>query len=222
MAPCSFCRSQRVASSNGVFACYKMNAHHREVELVDAEGARDGVGILSARSELQKNHVLPKQTERLGTFGDLDPDSTLNSGDGVTFIVSCDECAGFSLGLCIDKGHCQQEKYANRLPERSARRVRQRPPPPLRKKTTKTSKASPSTKQPTEGGGGEEKGRVHETGGAGKVGEARGDKGGGGGGGRTRLSRGEEWRPQHRQAPEEGQRAPAGEEHAQEEQHNHQ
>ncbi|CAN0259788.1 unnamed protein product, partial [Ectocarpus sp. 8 AP-2014] len=172
MAPCSFCRSQRVASSNGVFACYKMNAHHREVELVDAEGARDGVGILSARSELQKNHVLPKQTERLGTFGDLDPDSTLNSGDGVTFIVSCDECVGFSLGLCIDKGHCQQERYANSLPERSARRVRQRPPPPLRKKTTKTSKASPSTKKPTAGGGG-----------------ARGDKGGGWGRGENTTSK---------------------------------
>ncbi|CAM9626658.1 unnamed protein product [Ectocarpus sp. 12 AP-2014] len=191
MAPCSFCRSQRVASSNGVFACYKMNAHHREVELVDTEGARDGVGILSARSELQKNHVLPKQTERLGTFGDLDPDSTLNSGDGVTFIVSCDECAGFSLGLCIDKGHCQQERYANSLPERSARRVRQRPPPPLRKKTTKTSKASPSTKKPTGGGGGGGggKGGVHETGKARGNGEARGDKGGGGGRGENTTSK---------------------------------
>ncbi|CAM9254712.1 unnamed protein product [Ectocarpus sp. 6 AP-2014] len=191
MVPCSFCRSQRVASSNGVFACYKMNAHHREVELVDAEGARDGVGILSARSELQKNHVLPKQTERLGTFGDLDPDSTLNSGDGVTFIVSCDECAGFSLGLCIDKGHCQQERYANSLPERSARRVRQRPPPAHSKKTTKTSKASPSTKKPTAGGGGGGggKGGVHETGKAGGVGEARGDKGGGWGRGENTTSK---------------------------------
>ncbi|CAM9158585.1 unnamed protein product [Ectocarpus sp. 12 AP-2014] len=190
MAPCSFCRSQRVANSNEVFACYKMNAHHREVELVDAEGARDGVGILSARSELQKNHVLPKQTERLGTFGDLDPDSTLNSGDGVTFIVSCDECAGFSLGLCIDKGHCQQERYANSLPERSARRVRRRPPPPLRKKTTKTSKASPSTKKPTGGGGGGGgKGGVHETGKARGVGEARGYKGGGAGRGENTTSK---------------------------------
>lgn len=73
-----------------------------------------------------------------------------------------------------------QERYANSLPERSARRVRQRAPPPLRKKTPKTSKTSASTKKPTaEGGGG--KGGVLETGKAGGVGEARGDKSRGGG-----------------------------------------
>lgn len=89
-----------------------MGAHHREVVLVDAKGARESVGVLCPASEqlVQKTtRVLPPDVKglELGTIVDLDPDSTVRVDDRVTFAVSCLECAGLSLGHCIDKGHAQ-------------------------------------------------------------------------------------------------------------------
>lgn len=88
-----------------------MGAHHREVVLVDVDGARESVGVLCPASEqlVQKTtRVLPPvKGLELGAIVDLDPDSTVKVDDRVTFVVSCQECAGLSLGHCIDKGHVQ-------------------------------------------------------------------------------------------------------------------
>lgn len=88
-----------------------MKAHHREVVLVDRKGARESVGILRPASEqlLRKTtRVLPPvKGLELGTIVDLDPDNTVKVDDRVTFVVSCEECAGLSLGHCMEKGHAQ-------------------------------------------------------------------------------------------------------------------
>lgn len=106
---CAHCR--RWAPTTKVFACCQMGAHHREVVLVDVKGARESVGILCPNSEqlVQKTtRVLPPvKGLELGTIVDLDPDSTVKVDDRVTFVVSCEDCAGLSLGHCIDKGHVQ-------------------------------------------------------------------------------------------------------------------
>lgn len=108
MSICGHCRGH--APTTKVFTCYRMRAHHREVVSVDAQGARESVGILSPASEqlMHKNHVLPV-TQQLGTIVDLDPNSTVEADDKVTFLVSCEECAGLPLRECIEKeGHVQQ------------------------------------------------------------------------------------------------------------------
>lgn len=106
---CAHCR--RWSPTTNVFACCQMGAHHREVVLVDAQGARESVGILCPASEqlIQKTtRVLPPMKGlELGTIVDLDPDSTVKVDDRVTFVVSCQECAGLSLGHCLDRGHVQ-------------------------------------------------------------------------------------------------------------------
>lgn len=104
---CAHCR--RWAPTTKVFACCQMGAHHREVVLVDVQGARESVGILCPASEqlVQKTTraLPPVQGLELGTIVDLDPDSRVKVDDRVTFVVSCEECAGLSLGHCIDRGH---------------------------------------------------------------------------------------------------------------------
>lgn len=108
MSICGHCRCH--APATNVFTCYRMKAHHREVLSVDAQGARESVGILSPDSEqlMIKNNVLPG-AHQAGTFVDLDPNSTVEADDNVTFLVSCEGCAGLPLGECIDKGgHMQQ------------------------------------------------------------------------------------------------------------------
>ncbi len=107
---CAHCR--RWAPTTKVLACCQMGAHHREVMLVDARGARESIGVLTPASEQlvhRTTHVLPaaRGQLRLGTIVDLDPDSTVKVDERVTFIVSCEDCAGLSLGECIDKGHTQ-------------------------------------------------------------------------------------------------------------------
>lgn len=105
---CAHCR--RWAPTTKVFACCQMGAHHREVVLVDVQGARESVGILCPASEqlVQKTRVLPPvRGLELGTIVDLDPDSTCEVDDRVTFVVSCEECAGLSLGHCMERGHVQ-------------------------------------------------------------------------------------------------------------------
>jgi len=107
---CAHCR--RWAPTTKVLACCQMGAHHREVKLVDARGARQSIGVLTPASEQlvhRTTHVLPASRGklRLGTIVDLDPDSTVKVDERVTFIVGCEECAGLSLGECIDKGHNQ-------------------------------------------------------------------------------------------------------------------
>ncbi|CAN0111164.1 unnamed protein product, partial [Hapterophycus canaliculatus] len=105
---CKHCRD--FSTSTGVFACYGTKAHHREVVLVDAEGARDSVGILSSGSEhrLIENNILPAGKQEEGKIVDLDPDSSLQADDDIYCVISCEQCAGFPLGYCIDEGHIQQ------------------------------------------------------------------------------------------------------------------
>lgn len=108
MSICGHCRCH--APTTKVFTCYGMKAHHREVVSVDAQGARESVGILSPRSEqlMLKKHVLP-EAPQAGTVVDLDPNSTVEPDDKVTFLLSCEGCAGLPLGECINKrGHVQQ------------------------------------------------------------------------------------------------------------------
>lgn len=108
MSICGHCRCH--APTTKVFTCYGMKAHHREVVSVDAQGARESVGILSPGSELLmlKDHALPASPQA-GTVVDLDPNSKVEPDDKVTFLVSCEECAGLPLGECINKaGHVQQ------------------------------------------------------------------------------------------------------------------
>ena len=112
---CAHCR--RWAPATKVLACCKMGAHHREVKLVDARGARESIGIMCPASEQlvhKTTRALPTTSSsadgkklELGTIVDLDPDSRVKVDERVTFIVSCEECAGLSLGECIDKGHNQ-------------------------------------------------------------------------------------------------------------------
>lgn len=108
MSICSHCRCH--APSTKVFTCYRMKAHHREVVSVDAQGARESVGVVSPDSEqlLLKHRVLPVE-HRAGMIVDLDPNSSVEADDKVTFLVSCEECAGLPLGECVEKGgHIQQ------------------------------------------------------------------------------------------------------------------
>lgn len=122
---CAHCR--RWAPSTKVFACCQMRAHHREVVLVDVQGARESVGILCPSSEqlVQRTSGVLPPLEGLqeGTFVDLDPDSTVMVDDRVTFVVSCEECAGLSLGHCIDRGHVQLVGFVARVQQGAPRLV---------------------------------------------------------------------------------------------------
>lgn len=96
LTSCAHCRDYK--HSTCVLTCYGKVAHHREVVLVNDEGVRSSIGVLSDGQG-------PPATGMLGRTVVLDQSAVDN---GVICTVSCTACAGLPLGGCIDAGHEQQ------------------------------------------------------------------------------------------------------------------
>lgn len=96
---CAHCRNYTTCKC--VLTCFSKIAHHREVQLVDAEAARESIGVLSP----DQTCIPSFEGVSLGTILDLDQ-AVVDSGMKV--VLSCEMCTGFPLGCCIDAGHYQQ------------------------------------------------------------------------------------------------------------------
>ena len=99
LVECTHCRDYTGCRS--VFTCYSKVGHHREVMLVDGEGARDKVAVL-----VEDQPRFPStEGRRLGEIVDLEV-GLIDTGMKCTF--GCQDCTGLPLKQCIDAGHVQQ------------------------------------------------------------------------------------------------------------------